>query len=340
MSCIYKIIIPFDTQGFLLDAQVLNRAFPSSKIYYSSHSVTLEKTPVNIFIDRVQHQSVLSTADINILSANHEILLKKKDYAWQIGFMKKLDYVLCKTKYGKKIIKNLKKKYNLKFEIYYIGHTTIFPKKNIHKRDYHTILYLAGAHQFKNTDAVIKCWLKYDNLPNIIIGCYENCIKTQLEQYITKEEYEKITTKNNVKFISNKVDYNDVVIMKYYYAIHLCPSMQEGFGHYINEGRITKSCVITTDLPPMNELIDNHSGILINCDAVIPKDNGAEICIIEPNTLAKIIQEVMILPESVINDYGLKAYHKYILDKKFFIDRSKKFNHLIQKKLNLDKLFL
>lgn len=331
MAYIYKIIIPLETQGFLLDAEVFNHVLPNSKIYYSS--LTLEYTPVNIFIDRINNPSILKTAKINILSANHEILLTEKHYGWQIRFMRRLDYVICKTKYGEKIIRNLKKKYNLKFVIYYIGHDTIFPQRNIHRRDYSTILYMAGAHQYKNTDAVIKCWLKYDNLPNIIMGCYDNCIKTQLKTYITQEEYQQITTRKNVKFINNKMDYNDVVIMRYYYAIHLCPSMQEGYGHYINEGRITKSLVITTNLPPMNELINNDCGILIDCDTILTKTNCTDTCLIDADTLAETIYRVVTFPEYLIKQYGNKAYQKYLADKRFFVKSVNKFNNLILSKL-------
>lgn len=248
--------------------------------------------------------------------------------------MRKLDYVLAKTEYGEKIMKILKDKFKLKYIIFYIGHTTIFPHKNIHKRDYSAILHLAGAHEFKNTDTIIKCWLKYPYLPRIIIGCYDNCIKNSLKKYLSEDEYNRITEQKNITFINGKIDFGDIVILKYYYAIQLCPSITEGFGHYINEARITKSLVITSNIPPMNEFVDDNSGVLINCDTILHKDNGNLLCLFNVDTLANIIIDVTKLTPSQINEYGQKAYNRYVADKKFYLKRAKQVNAYLLKKSN------
>jgi hypothetical protein len=46
-------------------------------------------------------------------------------------------------------------------------------------------------------------------------------------------------------------------------GVHLCPSLAEGFGHTINQARSISGLIITTDAPPMNELIDETCGILV-----------------------------------------------------------------------------
>ncbi len=45
-------------------------------------------------------------------------------------------------------------------------------------------------------------------------------------------------------------------------AIHLCPSVAEGFGHCINGARAAGAVTVITDAPPMNELVDATCGIV------------------------------------------------------------------------------
>lgn len=330
----YKIIIPFETQGFILDANVLHKYFPDSKIYIST--TELQNSNVNIFIDRVIHNSLLNTAKINIIVANQEVMLTSKHYEWEIKFMKRVDYVLCRTHYGKKIMKKLKDKYSLKYKIFNLGFTTLFPIRSvngINKRDFTTILHLAGAHEFKNTDAVIKCWLKYENLPPIIISCYDNCIKNGLQKYLTPDEFNKAKNHKNIKLITHKMDYEEIVNMKYHYAIHLCPSITEGYGHYINESRITKSVIITSDLPPMNEFINNNSGFLVECGTIMHKDNNNAICIMSEINLKNIVDTVINTNQNDLIQLGENAYKNYSTDKHIFKANAKYFNKKILSEL-------
>eukprot|EP00879_Flechtneria_rotunda_P011561 GHRR01012076.1.p1 GENE.GHRR01012076.1~~GHRR01012076.1.p1 ORF type:complete len:300 (+),score=97.92 GHRR01012076.1:1336-2235(+) len=46
-------------------------------------------------------------------------------------------------------------------------------------------------------------------------------------------------------------------------AMHICPSVREGFGHYLNEARAVGALVLTVNHPPMNELITPQTGFLI-----------------------------------------------------------------------------
>lgn len=57
-------------------------------------------------------------------------------------------------------------------------------------------------------------------------------------------------------------------------GIHLCTSGTESFGHYINEGRAMEALVLTLDAPPMNELIDNSTGILVPVASSAPLNYG------------------------------------------------------------------
>lgn len=54
-------------------------------------------------------------------------------------------------------------------------------------------------------------------------------------------------------------------------AFFLCSSLQEGYGHYINQARSAFGFIVTTDVAPMNELITPDSGALIHAGTIAHK---------------------------------------------------------------------
>ena len=57
-------------------------------------------------------------------------------------------------------------------------------------------------------------------------------------------------------------------------ALYLCPSEAEGFGHIILEGLSVGGVVITTDAPPMNELVTPDAGLLVAVERTEPMGIG------------------------------------------------------------------
>ena len=55
------------------------------------------------------------------------------------------------------------------------------------------------------------------------------------------------------------LDYNVIQFLQSVAEVHMCPSLIEGWGQYIDEGRRAKAVVLTLDAPPMNELITDKS---------------------------------------------------------------------------------
>lgn len=58
-------------------------------------------------------------------------------------------------------------------------------------------------------------------------------------------------------------EFEDVRRLQNSHGIHVCVSEREGFGHYINEARAVGALVVTTNHPPMNELITEETGVLV-----------------------------------------------------------------------------
>jgi hypothetical protein len=54
-----------------------------------------------------------------------------------------------------------------------------------------------------------------------------------------------------------------------------CCLALQGFGHYINEARASGAFIISTDHPPMNELVPAKIGLLISPDRTTSYDDMA-----------------------------------------------------------------
>jgi hypothetical protein len=142
---------------------------------------------------------------------------------------------------------------------------------------------LGGTSPFKNTAYVLHNWLENNCFTDIdpdiklVITCkglcYDNMLKI-FKKYLKYNISEKLSLgkegKGNpiIKY-RNITLYNSLVPEETYKNliqsanVALCPSAKEGFGHYINESRNFNTIVVTIDEPPMNELINDKTGLLI-----------------------------------------------------------------------------
>ncbi|CAH0475103.1 unnamed protein product [Peronospora belbahrii] len=130
------------------------------------------------------------------------------------------------------------------------------PEKNF--RDV-SIIHTAGNSASKGTERVLDCWLSETDLP-------------PLELYISQELFDSMFSSRYAERIGNStkvvlhagvvepVAFGRLIADATYF---MCPSEQEGYGHYINQARSSRAFIFTTDVVPMNELITPWSGALI-----------------------------------------------------------------------------
>ncbi|KAF1782625.1 hypothetical protein GQ600_9353 [Phytophthora cactorum] len=150
----------------------------------------------------------------------------------------KVDVVLCKTQ-----------------ECY--DRVTRWPKDFSDIKFIHT----AGTSSAKGTRELLECWIFVPGLP-------------QLDVYIDDKPFNllfKEKLKMYLKFSRSPVNVHVGLVERSKFTkltadttFFMCPSVSEGYGHYINQARAAGAVVVTTDLSPMNELITaNETGFLI-----------------------------------------------------------------------------
>ena len=79
------------------------------------------------------------------------------------------------------------------------------------------------------------------------------------------------------------------------YTFHICPSLCEGFGHYISEGLSCGAVVITNNCAPMNELVNCNNGILIKNCIIHETEMKILECKITESSIENVIEQSILL---------------------------------------------
>ena len=262
-----------------------------------SHKHIYSKVNIQIFIEHIflENPLYLFPSDKSYIFVNQEYIQD-----WAIALMQSGNIIpLCKTQESLKTLRRLgitNAKYvgfgnNNQFE--YINKIDKIPDLFIH---------IVGSSPLKGTKTLIDTWIhKHIKQPLIITGNNKAGGNTNLFKYwkslkpklkplpeivLKKWEEWKILTdtssislppfetieSSSVYFCNTVLDYSIIQFLQSVAEVHMCPSLIEGWGQYIDEGRRAKAVVLTLDAPPMNELIidnnrnsniDSNTGILV-----------------------------------------------------------------------------
>jgi len=192
----------------------------------------------------------------------------------QLKALRKMKAVLCKTQHAAEIFGALG------LAVRYIGFTS--EDKLVHKAqpDYGRFLHVAGRSTEKGTATILKIWESHPQWPTLTI--IQNPANAP----------QRVPT--NVKLITEYLSNDNMKLMLNQHGVHLCPSRCEGWGHYIVEAMSTRACIVTTDAPPMNELIAPERGLLVPYTSESPRHMGVAYDVDEialEQTIAELIDK-------------------------------------------------
>ena len=194
---------------------------------------------INIFLETVVNIH-MKNAKYNILIPNQEWFSKD----W-VNYITEFDKLLVKTKYGMEVFKTFTKK----DKISYISWKSNDKLKKSIDKDYTKFLHACGASNNKQTQKIIDWWKP--EYPKLTVIANKDCVEVNFKQ------------QDNIEYVFERLDDLKFDSLFNSCGVHICASETEGFGHYINEAKLCKSVVITTDAPPMNELINQSNGFLV-----------------------------------------------------------------------------
>ena len=221
---------------------------------------------LNIFMERI-FPRWLTHARSNILIPNQERFPER-----HLGLLKKIDHILCKSRHALEV-----------FSKHHPScHFSSFTSKDLHNsaisREETSILHLAGRSTLKGTETVLSLWKKHPEWPTLLL--------------LQHKENAPESYPDNVTLRSNYLSDDELNAIMNRHRIHLCPSLSEGWGHYIVEAMACEAVVITTDGPPMNELVTGDYGNLVKVASTEPRHLGTNFQVDETD-LERTIESVL-----------------------------------------------
>lgn len=270
--------------GLSRDIEILFSALDASEFELTVNGCPLDKAPVRrqrivhrasnlAFAWRHHRQLTTSPYDINIFLedispvffryARVNMFIPNPEWfkRYQRLFLRGIDVVLCKTRGAEETFAALGCKTRL------VSFTSSDRRATVGADQKQPgFLHVAGRSWQKGTGALVDAWLRHPEWPLLTI--VQNA-KTYAQAPV------KPVAAPNIKHILQRLGDEELKTLQNTFSLHLCPSEAEGFGHCIAEAMSCNAVTLTTDAPPMNELITPERGILVRYNRMQKQRAGA-----------------------------------------------------------------
>jgi glycosyltransferase involved in cell wall biosynthesis len=161
---------------------------------------------------------------------------------WWRQYLPQFELVLCKTRHAEKMLRDCGAR------VEFISFTSFDRFQADLRRDDRSALHVAGSSLQKGTRPLLELWRRHPEWPNLTVVQRRECIPP--------------IRADNIELKIGFLDDAELRRLQNRHGIHLCPSETEGFGHYLVEALSCRAITITTDAPPMNEIIRPDRGLL------------------------------------------------------------------------------
>jgi hypothetical protein len=230
----------------------------SAAVLAAQKVAALTKSPpfdINIFLESV-FPEYLPLARVNWLLANPEWFRKENE-----AYLQKLACLLCKTPSAVSFFEGLG------VALRCVGFSS--PDRRIEgsrRAGPLRCLHLSGASALKGTEAVVEVWRNHPEWPELTV--------VRRERRYGGEEAPPLPSLPNVRYEGGYLSDSQLRALQNASAVHVQPSQAEGYGHVIGEGMSCGVVVVTTDAPPMNELVGTDRGVLVRVEKSEPMRRG------------------------------------------------------------------
>lgn len=234
---------------------------------------------VNIFSE-IAAADLFKLARKNVLIPNPEFL--REDTARHLS---SFDAIFCKTREALELFSEMG------LPAVYTGFSTPSQAHPPAQKSFTTFFHAGGAYGIKGTGALTELWRRHPEWPRLTVTDTSGQPRPSLD---------------NLEIIRSYLPAPAFRALQNAHGVHLCLSKMEGFGHYIVEPMSMGSVVLTTDAPPMNELVTPERGFLAATASQRPHHYGTRYQV-DAASLEAAIQRIVSTPASALAGMGQRA---------------------------------
>lgn len=346
-----RIIAPSDSGGTMTDAAIYHRLIGGSYIVFvdmdrwREHPDVERHADVNIYVEHLVGVHPQGSQGSQPFPSTYKWLMVNQDMIRQcdIDMLHRVDKFLCKSMMASRVLDLPQEK------VVYTRHTSsdvlsrssdVLSRSSpqdddIPPKDYTTFVHFAGKSWVKNTEEVLRTWVENNGLrelgsPRLVITCKGRCLRSST--YLQRElaSFFNEPSANGLRrhrlypniLYAEAISDDEYARLQSTAGFYLCPSQTEGYGHYINEGRSAGAIILTTDVAPMNELVDERNGILI------PTNGHAAMCTQSPNLCHYVdvkdiyaaVRRAMSIPLPDRENMSRRSRERYLEDRTYLVD--------------------
>ena len=249
---------------------------------------------INVFVEETD-EHWLPFARVNCLMPHQEWLSEGSR-----ALLPRMDVILCKTTFAEEIFTQLGSR------TVYTGFTTLDKYDPSVVKDYGACIHVGGSSLQKGSLAVNRVWCNNPSFPRLEMFWYQPTVRPVAAANIAIER--GFVAESVIRAAQNRC------------GIHLCPSEAEGYGHYIVEAMSCGALVVTTDGPPMNELVQRGRGVLVGYAGTAPQGAGISY-FVDQGRLEAAMYDIFAMPLHERKRLGEAARAWYLENDRRFRER-------------------
>jgi glycosyltransferase involved in cell wall biosynthesis len=148
-------------------------------------------------------------------------------------------------------------------------------------KDFGRFLHVAGWNPYKGTRRLIDLWLSHPEWPTMTVVA----------------QGQNTASAANLAVMSRRLSETRLKVLQNECGVHLAPSEVEGFGHSIGEALSCGAILITSNAPPMNEVVGSSGAFLVEIESSEPMGHGTRYKVSSSSLEAAVETVLRLTPE-------------------------------------------